>query len=225
MKNKLLLQNILFTLIAISPVLCMLYLWNDIPDMIPVRRQYHFGDDAVPLSPKSALWGNTPVLAAITLLAYYLLVYIRKIDPKRAAASPSNNFNKLARNITLLMTGINLVLLFDSIGRIHNAHGIMMPILGLVFVFMGNMMYNIKPNYFAGIRLPWTLHSDDNWKKTHRLAGVLWFAMGLLFTIVYLLAPNFWNDTNFLVFIMILVLVPVGYSFMLHRKEGAATDQ
>lgn len=224
MKNRLWLQNLVFTLIAISPVLCMLYLWNDIPDMIPVRRQYHFDNDPVPLSPKSALWDNTPVLAAITMVAYYVLVYIRKIDPKRAAASPSNNFNKLARNITLLMTAINFVLFFDSIGRIDNAHGIMMPVLGLVFVFIGNMMYNIKPNYFAGIRLPWTLHSDNNWKKTHRLAGALWFVMGLLFTITYILAPGFWNDTVFLVFISILVLVPIGYSFMLHKKEGAAAN-
>ena len=32
-----------------------------------------------------------------------------------------------------------------------------------------------------GIRLPWTLHSADNWNRTHRLAGVLWVAGGLLF--------------------------------------------
>ncbi|MDQ2752120.1 MAG: SdpI family protein, partial [Bacteroidota bacterium] len=35
---------------------------------------------------------------------------------------------------------------------------------------MGNNFYNIKPNYFAGYRLPWTLESEENWRKTHHLA-------------------------------------------------------
>ena len=218
MKNRLWLQNVIFTLIALSPVLCLLFLWSDIPEMIPVRRQYHLANDAVPLSAKDKLWSNTPVLSAITLAVYFLLVYIRKIDPKRAAAGHSNNFNKLARNMVLLLTAINMILFFDSIGRIANAHSIMMPMLGLIFAFLGNMLYNIKPNYLVGICLPWTLNSDDNWKKTHKMTGVLWFALGLLFTLVYLLAPGFWDDTNFFIYIIMLVLIPVCYSFMLHRK-------
>lgn len=57
------------------------------------------------------------------------------------------------------------------------------PLIGLLFVFLGNVMYSLKPNYFAGIRVPWTLDSDDNWKATHRVAGIVWFAGGLLFLI------------------------------------------
>jgi hypothetical protein len=45
--------------------------------------------------------------------------------------------------------------------------------VGLMLAVVGNYIYNIKPNYFAGIRLPWTLHNDENWKRTHLLGGKL----------------------------------------------------
>jgi uncharacterized membrane protein len=79
-------------------------------------------------------------------------------------------------------------------------------------------MYNIKPNYFIGIRLPWTLENDDNWKHTHRLAGISWFIGGIISAILSLLISP---KTMFPVFIgitMLLVLIPGVYSFMLFKR-------
>ena len=45
---------------------------------------------------------------------------------------------------------------------------------------MGNYMPKLKVNHTVGIRLPWTLQSEDNWHKTHRLAGKLWVLGGLI---------------------------------------------
>ena len=60
---------------------------------------------------------------------------------------------------------------------------------GLLFAFMGNLMHNIKPNYFAGVRTPWTLEDPDTWRATHRLAGKLWFGGGIFVTIAVLVLP------------------------------------
>ena len=37
-------------------------------------------------------------------------------------------------------------------------------------------MHSIKPNYFVGMRLPWTLESEANWRSTHQFASraVVW---------------------------------------------------
>ena len=40
-------------------------------------------------------------------------------------------------------------------------------------------MSKIRPNWFVGVRTPWTLSSRRSWNQTHRLAGWLFLAMGL----------------------------------------------
>jgi immunity protein, SdpI family len=51
---------------------------------------------------------------------------------------------------------------------------------GLFFVVLGNFMGKIRPNWFVGVRTPWTLSSKLSWTKTHRLAGWLFIGMGIL---------------------------------------------
>ena len=57
---------------------------------------------------------------------------------------------------------------------------------GLLIAVVGKYIYNIKPNYFAGIRLPWTLNNDENWRKTHLLGGKLIIGGGLLIVVICL---------------------------------------
>ncbi|MEO8711656.1 MAG: SdpI family protein, partial [Parafilimonas sp.] len=90
---------------------------------------------------------------------------------------------------------------------------------GLLFALLGNNMYNMQPNYFAGIRLPWTLESEDNWRKTHHLAGRLWFFGGLLFAIIVLFLNNKWAGYSGAVILAILILIPVFYSYKLYRSQ------
>ena len=34
-------------------------------------------------------------------------------------------------------------------------------------------------NYFCGIKTPWALADEENWRRTHRFAGPMWFWGGL----------------------------------------------
>jgi uncharacterized membrane protein len=52
--------------------------------------------------------------------------------------------------------------------------------MGAFFAVLGNYMHSIKPNYFVGFRTPWTLESEDNWRKTHQLVSKVWVPGGLL---------------------------------------------
>lgn len=51
-------------------------------------------------------------------------------------------------------------------------------IVGLLFILIGNYMPKCKQNYTTGIKVPWTLHSQENWNRTHRLAGWVWIIGG-----------------------------------------------
>ena len=73
----------------------------------------------------------------------------------------------------LFVTAISFICLRASAGYMGGIKHGLLPLTGLLFMFIGNLMYSIKPNYFAGIRLPWTLSSDDNWRATHKVGGIV----------------------------------------------------
>ena len=51
---------------------------------------------------------------------------------------------------------------------------IFMPLMiGILFFVMGAIMPRLKPNWFMGIRTPWTLSNETVWIKTHRMGGIL----------------------------------------------------
>ena len=87
----------------------------------------------------------------------------------------------------------------------------------LIFVIMGNYMPKLKVNHTVGIRLPWTLQSEDNWHKTHRLAGKLWVLGGL----ILLLEAGLQFALSYVLVLVILaiVFIPMMYSYQLSRKN------
>lgn len=222
MTNNRTLGNIFIIIISILPIVYVAMIWKTLPDIIPT----HFGPSGKPdqYGSKSAIWLITSILAGASLFAYSLLTNIQKIDPKRYAQSNATVFNKLATGMVLFLTAINFIIISATMGNTNVINHALMPLMGLFFAFMGNLMHNIKPNYFAGIRLPWTLSSDDNWRKTHQLAGKIWFGAGILITVLSLIIPADAFTYVFMVFIVIIVLIPVIYSFTLFKQEQKSVD-
>ena len=66
-----------------------------------------------------------------------------------------------------------------------------------------------------GIKIPWTLEDEDNWNKTHRLAGFLWVAGGLLIAV----NAFFGSVWLFLVITMVMTIIPVIYSYLYYKKK------
>jgi uncharacterized membrane protein len=95
--------------------------------------------------------------------------------------------------------------------------------MGLLFAIIGNYMNNLKPNWFAGLRLPWTLENEDNWRRTHQLASKLWFAGGLLMALCGFLLPFKAAFTALIIIGLIIVIVPGVYSYRIY-KEGTSPN-
>ncbi len=216
MNNKL--KHTVIAAVALLPLVYLASIWPYVPARVPV----HFGPNGPDRwDNRSALWVISGVLAGVSLMVYTLLLNIKKIDPKRAQSTDTAVFAKMAGGMVLFIAALNIVCLQMS-ARNAQLTDMVMLLLGLLFAFMGNLMHNIKPNYFAGIRLPWTLASDNNWRLTHRLAGKLWFGGGLLLALVAAILPQ---DTvaRIMPFLLgVMVAVPVVYSFLLYRQEQKA---
>ncbi|HSC39385.1 MAG TPA: SdpI family protein, partial [Chitinophagaceae bacterium] len=134
------------------------------------------------------------------------------------SSSPAG-FARLGMVILVFISLLNLVIIISCSSPGHAPLKLMPSLIGLLFAFTGNYMSSIKPNYFAGIRLPWTLNSESNWKKTHHLGGKLWFWGGLTMAVVCLFIPEKAGIPTLLVTMLILTIIPAVYSFYLFTKE------
>jgi uncharacterized membrane protein len=96
----------------------------------------------------------------------------------------------------------------------------MLAIIGIMFMAIGNLLPKIPQNFFAGIRTPWTLSSEENWRKSHRVGGRS-FIFGGIFVVFAAFFPND-KSTSMIAFIifMICALFPVLYSFIIFKKDG-----
>lgn len=95
-----------------------------------------------------------------------------------------------------------------------NTTTIGMMVIGCIFLVVGNYMPKMKQNYSLGIKAPWTLNSEENWNRTHRLGGYAFMVGGVMiliagFTQMFWLVP---------VAMLICVIIPVAYSYSLYKK-------
>jgi uncharacterized membrane protein len=90
--------------------------------------------------------------------------------------------------------------------------------VGLLFVTLGNYLGKTTRNFFLGIRTPWTLASDEVWRRTHRLGGWVMVGAGMVLIGMGLLGAH---QAVLIVVISAAALVPVVYSFFAYRAiEG-----
>ena len=128
-----------------------------------------------------------------------------------------NNLNNLRFILSLFMSALAIFILY-SIQQQTSNPGFILSIVGLLFAFLGNYFKTIKPNYFIGIKTPWTLENEEVWKKTHLLAGKMWFVGGLLMTMTFVL-PDPFNLYVFLGITAVISIIPIIYSYLEFKKQ------
>jgi len=90
---------------------------------------------------------------------------------------------------------------------------------GIENIVLGNLMGKLRPNYFVGVRTPWTLESTEVWAKTHRLAGKLMVIAGLVLLVACLKFQPAIYVWIYVPLILAIVVVPIVYSFRLYKKQ------
>lgn len=214
MKNykKLLLITLLLTLL---PILPGLLLWNQLPERIAI----HWGADG-----QANGWAGKPfaVFALPCMLAalHLFCVLFTLADPKK------RNIHKkplllvfwMMPVLSIVMCGITYAIALGM--KIDVGIGASL-LIGILFIILGNYMPKLRQNYTVGIRVPWTLNSEENWRRTHRLGGKLFIAGGFLLIITGFLGRMLGDFGVFAVLIAIALIcsgIPAVYSFCLYKK-------
>jgi uncharacterized membrane protein len=207
-------------LIMLVPAIYLAMVWDRIPEQVAM----HFDIEGTPdrYGSKREFLVMTLVLVAVSALSYLLLTNIYRIDPKRYAPENKDRLKKMGFGLVIFLAALQCMFIYNSSHGI-TSFGLIIPAMGLLFAFLGNYMQHIKPNYFAGFRLPWTLESEDNWKKTHKLVGKLWFAGGLLIAVVSLFLHQKAAFIFFITVMSIITVIPIIYSYRLYVEQKKAS--
>jgi uncharacterized membrane protein len=211
--------KILIWPVLLVPAIYLALAWEKIPAVVPMH--YNLAGEPDRYGSKNELLLVLGIMTVVATGLYFLLVNINRIDPKKKYTKENlPRMRSLAFAVCIFISALSCFIIYTSMrpGGQFNSKFITAGV-GLLFMVIGNYMYNIKPNYFAGIRLPWTLENENNWKQTHLLAGKIWFAGGLLIAAVALFISEKMMFILMFSVIALMVLIPVIYSYRLYQKQ------
>jgi uncharacterized membrane protein len=120
--------------------------------------------------------------------------------------------------IMLFMLGLHIIILRAALGYPVAMERVLPIGMGALFAVIGNLLPRARPNWFVGIRTPWTLSSDRVWEKTHRFGGRVFVASGILMLVAGLAAQQW---TPVLLFTVVLVCVGsvLAYSYLEWKRD------
>ena len=199
---------ILTTVVMLLPIFAGLILWNQLPEQMPTHWNASGEVDG---------WSSKPfavfVLPLIMVAAQWLCMLGTAADPKK-----NNHSEKVLHLILWIVPALSVVLhavtYATALGYAVPIEVVMPVLIGLIFTIIGNYMPKCKQNYTIGIKIPWTLDNEENWNRTHRFAGWLWTFCGIAIMCTGFFG-GFWV---FLPVTLLMVLAPVIYSYVLHKK-------
>jgi uncharacterized membrane protein len=167
-----------------------------------------------------------PLIGLGTVALCHVLSWL---DPKlRRNLGKTDRMNKVLQILRVAFAAffdaIFAVQLVIALGhKIAAARMIVWCIL-LLLAILGNYLPNLRPNYFIGIRTPWTLEHADTWRATHRLGGKLMFFGSLLLLILKFMVSASVFTFLFVSFMLVLVLWSFLYSWHYFRTHGATRE-
>lgn len=223
MKHSTILRWIFIIVLLSIPWIYLATIWKNLPEIIPV----HFGLNGTPdkYGAKNQVFIFSSILTVVALFAYLLLTNIYKIDPKRYATKQQGTFLKIGMALVVFLSFINIIILRWTVQQHTGNLNLFLMAFGLLFAYFGNIMHSIKPNYFAGLRLPWTLESEANWKATHQFASKIWFAGGILIAILSLFIKPIIMFFIMMAIVLTMVIIPIIYSYRYFKKEKTGQSQ
>lgn len=150
---------------------------------------------------------------------WVLMRALPKIDPRRANYARMQGAYDLVVNATMtVMAIIHAMIIAAMLGARVPMPRLMPAVIGVLLVVVGNVLPRARPNWFFGIRTPWTLSNDRVWERTHRVGGYLMVAAGFV-AIALAAAPLDIGGPGIGVVAAIAAIGSVAYSYVAWRQE------
>jgi len=202
---------VILTLVGLA---LSLLVYPTLPEMVPSH--WHAAGEVDDTMSRNTI---TFLIPGFTLVLGLVLLYLPNIDPLRA------NVERFRRVYNLFIVGfaaylifIHVLILLAGLGVEFNMTYLLIPPASLMMFGIGFVLEKTKPNWFLGVRTPWTLSSPDVWEKTHRLGSQLFKVTGGVMLFGLIVSP----EMAFAIMIgaiLLTTIVLVFYSYFAYRAE------
>lgn len=215
-------QELLLLLLLLLPMIYLGIIWPSLPEVIPSN----FSLEGIPerAGQKSDFLLLMIFLFLTNLLLYFLFRYIPHVGEPTLSSEPlavlQRKYYKIRFLIHIYLAVFSGAIIFMvSQGRPFVMERWVFMGVGVLIGGIGIYLRNLQPNYFVGVRTPWTLQSSEIWRKTHDMAGSLWICAGLV-----MILSGFFMPLVTGVFVLIflsaaLAFLPYIYSFRLYNTD------
>ena len=149
--------------------------------------------------------------------------------------SSKEDNDRTARNLDILDTVILIVMvLFNALcvffltmmknpATMKNKENMIFVIIscvmGVLFILLGNILPKTKPNSFIGVRLSWSMDSDEHWYITNRNCGIAMVLAGICTVIAGLIVRNGTYIIYMILSLILFLTVATIYSYVIIKKK------
>ena len=161
--------------LSLLPVVMAAVFYSRLPAEIPMQWDF---DGQVGYEAKWHLW----IVAGMAPLFAVLFYFLPRFDPKRKNYGKfSDAYSGFRIMLDLFLTAMCGICIAEGLrpGMV-DVPTVVCLLVSLLMVFLGNIMPKFRMNWYCGLKTPWTLSSESVWTKTHRAAGRMMFAAGII---------------------------------------------
>jgi uncharacterized membrane protein len=160
------------------------------------------------------------IFPAVLTLVTTLMIFLPQLDPRlQVISGPLPELVSIARVMAGGLGMAHLGLLAFALHFVDGINTILHLSVGAILIGTGNLLGKVRPNFFVGIRTPWTLSDDDVWRRTHRAAGWGMVIIGLAFLSGSFPASPAINPMILIAALIAYMLGIIIYSFLLWRAR------
>lgn len=206
---------VLIAILAIAPLILAVCFYSALPDEIVMQWGFNGSVDYRPKAQLLMMSALSPVLAIAMLVT-------PKIDPRGQNYKRfGSTYQGLIIVVLAFLLMMNAIVISEAFypGKI-SVHYIVTIGVGLLFIFLGNMLPKVKSNFYVGIKTPWTISDPDVWFKTNRLGGYMFFACGFVLCAAPFILSEKMTFAVIIAVIAAVAIIPTVMSYIWYRQKN-----
>ncbi|GLV12973.1 immunity protein SdpI [Alicyclobacillus hesperidum] len=190
---------------------CLAYF--HLPTQVPSH--VHAGKPTLYISRLLAVMYEPSIMLAIILLWHVLW----RIDPRKKNYESFWGTYRYIGGVIVVCVGLIYLTVLGHLLHIGTMR-FALTTYGLMFMLIANVLPRLRPNWWIGVRTPWTLSSEEIWNRTHRLSGQLGIPLGILIMILAWVLPiNRFTTVAVVIPVLLWALITVVASYVYARQE------